>query len=251
MTKSAIQRNGQAVSEKQSNMYPKAETWNPFKGCKFDCGYCDPSFKRQAKRQKQRCMRCYRYLPHYHEERLKDIPSAEIVFVCGNADISFCKAKFTRRIIDRIKEHLPRCRMKKTFYFQSKQPAYFEPFLHEFPPEAILLTTLETNRDEGYGDISKAPPPSERYRQFKALRYPRKVVTIEPVMDFDTDVFADWIRALRPESVWLGLNSKPNFVISPEPSKEKLQAFAQILVNAGIKIRPKDLRGLKLPTQSS
>lgn len=250
MTNSSVQKNKQAVSEKQSNTYAKAKTWNPFKGCKFDCVYCDPSFKRQAKRQKPRCMKCYRYLLHYHEERLKDIPSAEIVFVCGNADISFCRADFTRRIIDRIKEHLPRCRMKKTFYFQSKRPACFEPFLHEFPPEAILLTTLETNRDEGYGDISEAPPPSERYRQFKALKYPRKVVTIEPVMDFDAKVFAGWIRSLRPECVWLGLNSREESLTLPEPSPEKLLAFAKMLVDAGIEIRAKDLRGMELPILS-
>jgi hypothetical protein len=114
----------------------------------------------------------------------------------------------------------------------------------------ILLTTLETNRDEGYGDISKAPPPSERYRQFKALKYPRKVVTIEPVMDFDTKVFAGWIRSLRPEYVWLGLNSKPESLTLPEPSPEKLLAFAKMLVDAGIEIRAKDLRGMELPILS-
>ena len=35
-----------------SNMYAEAKTWNPFKGCAFDCVYCVPSFQRQAKRQK-------------------------------------------------------------------------------------------------------------------------------------------------------------------------------------------------------
>ena len=32
----------------------------------------------------------------------------------------------------------------------------------------------------GYYQVSKAPPPSERYRQFLDLDYARKVVTIEP-----------------------------------------------------------------------
>ena len=224
-----------------SRMYPNTKTWNPFKGCRFDCTYCEPTFKRQAKRQKHNCAKCYGYLPHYHEERLKTIPTAEIVFVCGNADISFCEPAFTRRIIDRIKEHSERC-PGKTFYFQSKRPSYFAQFLSEFPGNVILLTTLETNRDEP--PVSKAPAPSERYRQFKALDYPRKVVTIEPVMDFDLDVFADWIRELHVEYVWLGFNSRPRSVKLPEPSPEKVQAFVDLLAEAHIEVRGKELRSL-------
>jgi uncharacterized Fe-S cluster-containing radical SAM superfamily protein len=220
-------------------MYPKAKTWNPFKGCQFDCTYCVPTFKRQAKRQKHNCAKCYAYLPHYHEERLTKIPATDIVFVCGNADISFCNPAFTRRIIDRIKQHIERC-PGKTYYFQSKQPAYFAQFLSEFPENVILLTTLETNRDESV--VSKAPVPSERYRQFKSLDYPRKAVTIEPIMDFDLEIFADWIRQLRVEYVWLGYNSHPGSVALPEPSSEKFQEFWGMLVRDGIEVRGKELR---------
>jgi len=40
----------------------------------------------------------------------------------------------------------------------------------EFLPEnTYLLTTLETNRDIGYGEISKAPKPSQRYNDFLGL----------------------------------------------------------------------------------
>ena len=54
-----------------SNMYAEAETWNPFKGCNFDCTYCEPSFKRQAKGEKNlAACDCYRYEPHGHEDRL-------------------------------------------------------------------------------------------------------------------------------------------------------------------------------------
>ena len=132
-------------------------------------------------------------------------------------------------------------------YFQSKKPSCFAPFLADFPENVILLTTLETNRDEGYRAFSKAPLPSERYRQFKSLDYPRKVVTVEPVMDFDLRVFGQWIRSLRPEYVWLGFNSKPGSVAIPEPSPEKVQKLVEILTRAGIEIRGKELRGLELP----
>lgn len=232
-----------------SNMYAEAKTWSPFKGCKFDCVYCEPSFKRQSKRQKRRCQNCYNYTPHCHEERLRKIPSARIVFVCGNADISFCPPDFTRRIIARIVEHNSRA-PQKTYYLQSKRPAYFEPFLNELPENVILLTTLETNRDEGYELISKAPLPSVRYEQFRSLSYLRKAVTVEPVLDFDLGAFVDWVRSIRPEYVWLGFNSKPQSVKLPEPSETKVQRFAEQLLEAGIEVRGKTLRGVKLPTES-
>jgi uncharacterized Fe-S cluster-containing radical SAM superfamily protein len=226
-------------------MYAEAKTWNPFKGCEFDCAYCVPSFQRQSKRQKRLCQNCYAYTPHSHADRLLKIPSAPIVFVCGNADISFCPPDFTRKIIARIVEH-NRLVPKKTYYLQSKKPAYLASFVNDLPENVILLTTLETNRDAGYDKISKAPVPSVRYEQFKALRYPRKVVTIEPVLDFDLTTFVAWIHSIRPEYVWLGFNSKPESVELPEPSEEKVQEFAKRLMASGIEVRGKTLRGVKL-----
>jgi len=229
----------------QSRMYAEAKTWNPFKGCEFECAYCTPSFQRQAKRQKQLCQLCYAYKPHCHPERLSRIPSADIIFVCGNGDLSFCPPEFTREIIHAVRDHNARC-AHKTYYFQSKRPEYFAEFLHLLPENAILLTTLETNRDAGYRQFSQAPVPSDRYQQFRRLKYPRKVVTIEPVMDFDTDEFVRWIAELRPEYVWLGYNSRSNEVRLPEPSSEKRQAFAGALTRAGVPIREKDVRGIDL-----
>lgn len=228
-----------------SNMYDNAKTWNPFKGCLLYCIYCLFSFQAQAKRQKHRCIDCYNYTPHYHPERLKKIPSADIVFVCGNGDISFCDPDYTHRIIRSIVNHNQRCPYK-TYYFQSKQPGYFEQFIPYFPSNVILVTTLETNRDQGYSAVSKAPVPSERYQQFLNLNYPRKVVTVEPVMNFDQEVFTNWITNIDPEYVWLGFNSKPRQVQLPEPSDQKLITFAKTLQQVGIQVKGKDLRGLNI-----
>jgi len=232
---------------RRTNMYADAQTWSVFKGCGFGCVYCKPSFQLQAKRQLHICRRCYDFEPHVHPERLdpKRIASAPIVFVGGNGDLAFCPPEYISSIIDVIKEHGAK-HPTKVFYLQSKRPESFEPFLGLLPQSVVLVTTLETNRDKGYSAISKAPPPTERYRQFLALDYPRKVVTIEPVMDFDIDVFANMIVDIKPEYVWLGFNSKPKSVQLPEPSADKLRAFTRALTEAGIPIRGKDLRGLDL-----
>lgn len=228
----------------KTRMYTEVKTWNPFKGCLFDCIYCRPSFQQQAKRQKHNCMNCYNYIPHYHPERLGKIPSAKTIFVCGNSDLSFCHPDYMHRIIEAIKKHNIR-RPEKTYYFQSKRPEYFKPFVKELPGNAIILTTLETNRNDGYKSISKAPVPSQRYNQLKNLNYPRRVVTIEPVLDFDLDIFAEWIREVNPEYVWLGYNSRPKQVIMPEPTAGTLIAFAYELKKSGIKIKSKDLREIQ------
>ena len=228
-----------------SNMYADAKTWSPFKGCKFDCTYCVPSFQKQAKRQKQNCMDCYRYTPHFHPERLDKIPSAKIVFVCGNADIAFANASQVTQIIDAIKKHNARTGSRKTFYLQSKRPACLAPYLEQLPENVIILTTLETNRDEDYEKVSKAPVPSERYKQFLALEYPRKAVTVEPVMDFDVDVFSKWILKIRPEYVWLGFDSRDCGL--PEPTEAKMREFTAILSGNGIPVKGKTLRGMELP----
>jgi len=223
----------------KSLMYTDGKTWNPFLGCLFDCIYCKPSFQAQAKRQKQNCMDCHSYKPHYHPEELDRIPSAETVFVCGHGDISFCSYEYTESIIQRVSRH-----PKTTFYFQSKRPDYFKPFLSQFPSNVILVTTLETNWDEDYHIISKAPIPSKRYELFRSLDYPRKVVTVEPMADFDLEIFAAWIVDIKPEYIWLGFNSKPKQVQLSEPSKQKVLMFIDLLKAQDIGVRKKDLRGI-------
>lgn len=222
-------------------MYANTKTWNPFKGCGYDCTYCEPTFKRQAKRQKHLCDKCYKYEPHVHRDRLDKIPSADTIFVAGNADLAFCPKDFIGEIIDKVKEHNQRS-PHKTYFFQSKKPAIFKKFVQDLPENAIILTTLETNRDVGYDRVSKAPVPSERYKQFLDLNYKRKVVTIEPLMGCDPVEFAQMIADLKTEYVWLGLNSKPSSVKLPEPTYEETLLLINELQKHQVDIRFKEMR---------
>lgn len=204
-----------------SNMYEGAKTWNPAVGCLFDCIYCRPSFQAQMKRQKHNCMQCYKYVPHKHPDRLNKIPKSPIVFVCGDGDISFCEPQYVQYIINVVTQYTP----NQTVYFQSKNPAYFELYGFKFPDNVVLVTTLETNRNEGYENFSQAPRPTTRAAAFKKLPHPRKIITIEPIMKFDLEPFVKMIKDIRPEAVWLGYNSRPKRVQLPEPSHDETRAL--------------------------
>lgn len=139
--------------------------------------------------------------------------------------------------------------MEKTYYFQSKNPYCFTYYMDWFirnEDKVILLTTLETNRDTGYDKISKAFPPSIRFTDFYELDYPRKVLTIEPVLDFDLEELVKMVLKLHRqgtlEYVWFGFDSKNCGL--PEPSIEKAQNFVDILREHGIEVRGKSLRGV-------
>lgn len=228
------------VSNK-NHMYEDTKTWNPFVGCQFDCSYCEPSFKRQLKRQKKRCIKCYSYALHEHSERLnpEKIPNEKTVFVCGDSDVSFCNPNYFRKIIETMKQDKKPGRI---WLLQSKNPSYFKQFLPDLPKNTVLLTTLETNRDVEYDKASKAPLPSARYEDFMKLDYPRKIITIEPIMDFDLHAFVDWILRIYPEAVFIGYNSHPNELQLNEPSMEKTLDLIVALKGAGIRVLTKELR---------
>ena len=251
-----------ATPEEQSDtksttghMYQDAKTWSPFKGCTFDCSYCKKSFQAQAKRQKHNCGKCGDYRPHQHPERLGEgrIPKSQIVFVCGNSDISMIPEGYMYRILSAIKDRIDKNRAKgkvQTFYLQSKSPscmAKYLPTLKGYEKEIVCVTTLETNRDAGYSAISKATKPSIRYEQFKNLQWERKIITIEPAIAFDVDTFADWILSIKPEAIWLGYNSRTWDEDVEEPTPEEMYDLADRCIKAGIVVKGKSLRNIKMP----
>lgn len=234
----------------KSNMYKDVKTWNPFVGCKFDCIYCKPSFQQQMKRVAGIicCKKCHSYEPHEHSKRLNEIPSGryKIIFVNGTGDISYCEPGYMRQVINRVTEDR-KINPNRLYYFQSKNPKCFKQYLGDFPRENVLLvTTLETNRDKGYEKISKAPLPTQRYADFKAIEWPRKILTVEPIMEFDHDIFYEWIVDLKPELVWIGYNSRSKQVKLPEPSLEKTQLLIAELRSHGIEVREKQMRDTHL-----
>jgi hypothetical protein len=61
--------------------------------------------------------------------------------------------------------------------------------------------------------------PSQRYKDFLEIKHPLKMVTIEPIIDFDLDILQQWIKDIDPIMVWIGYDSRKNY--HPEPSEPK------------------------------
>jgi protein gp37 len=174
------------------------ETWNPVKGCTHGCQYCWA--KRMAK-----WVYGDAFTPKIFENRLRYSKKNKWVFVCDMGDL-FCKA-IPSEWIEEVIKVVAGADPSNTFLFLTKNPRRFFEFLGSFSPNCILGCTIETNRDEIVGKISKAPRVSERYKAMVELDWPRKMLSIEPIMDFDLEVFLDWISHISPEICAIGYDN--------------------------------------------
>jgi DNA repair photolyase len=199
------------LNKTNGNMYPwVTHTWNPLAGqCKHECSYCymKRSFLGNLKKYNGE-------VRLFKEELTTDLGFGKIIFVGSATDI------FGEWVPDNIiKNILEYCKKFQNVYlFQSKNPNRFTDFLDLLPKNSIIGTTLETNRDY---NVSEAPMPSKRYHDFISIDYPRKMVSIEPIIDFDLYEFLTWIKRIKPEFVSIGADSKNNNLQEPSPDKIK------------------------------
>jgi hypothetical protein len=207
------------------------KSWNPFVGCRFDCSYCEANYKKLVRWNGicRHCPKCQTYEPHIHPERLDRLSSERVIFVCSNGDISFCNRSFVDEIVDVMRKDKRRDRV---FLLQSKNPVCFAGILTALPQNVVLMTTIETNRDSQYPGISKAPLPSQRYRDFLRIDWGRKAMVIEPILKFDLDVVLDWTTKLNPEVVLIGLESQRKCILE-EPTTSQVQQLHDELRKIG------------------
>jgi len=129
------------------------------------------------------------------------------------------------------------------YLFQTKNPGRFKEFLNYFPIHTIFGTTYETNRPNDncaklMGGEFKAPQPFMRAKAMLNLgsQYD-KMISIEPIMDFDVEVMSEWIIAINPKFVSIGADSKGHNL--PEPSGVKVRKLISALEMQGIEVKLK------------
>jgi len=190
------------LNKQKGNMYAFVDyTYNAIKGrCPFNCDYC---FMKRFKLNE----------PRLDEKELKtDLGNGNFIFVGSSIDM------FADAIPSEwIESTLGHCRRYDNKYlFQSKNPMSFRKW--QFPKDTVLGTTIETNRNY---NISRAPHPHDRI--IGLLNPPDfpKMVTIEPIMDFDAEILVPWINNLLPAWVVIGADSKGHNLPEPPASKIK------------------------------
>ncbi len=208
------------LNKQKGNMYGFiTHTWNTIKGkCLYDCKYC------YMKRFKQNEMR------FDNKELSTDLGSNNFIFVGSSCDMFNSEVRNTF-ILSTI-EHCKKFNNK--YLFQSKNPNRF--LYYKFPKNTIFCTTIETNREY---NISNAPSILKRIEAMnRILGKNKKMITIEPIMDFDLIVFMDCIKIINPFQVNIGADSQGHNL--KEPSKEKIYELINELKNNNIKVFVKD-----------
>ena len=121
-----------------------------------------------------------------------------------------------------IKTVLKKCRDfdRNTYLFQTKNPTRFEKFKEEYPTNTIFGITLETNRED---NLHKAISRQARVSWMTATWMKKKMITIEPILDFDLVPLVEMVRQVNPNWVNIGADSKNHHL--PEPKMEKVWAL--------------------------
>jgi len=184
-------------------------TGNAIKGkCYHDCSYC--YMKKWGEQKPVRLDRGELSVP---------LTNGNFIFVGSSCDM------FANEINpDWIADVLDYCiASDNKFLWQTKNPEEFHHW--NFPIESVFCTTIETNRL--YPDIMRnSPIPQERAKYMNRLNE-KKYVTIEPIMDFDTDELFELIAMCKPKQVNIGADSGNNNL--PEPSFEKVMVLIEML----------------------
>lgn len=218
-----------SLTKSSGNMYKwVTHCHTPLGGeCPHRCSYCSVDHIPFGRPEK------YQGPLRLIEEELEVSYGCDKTIFIGHLTDLFAEA-VPEHFIVRVLMHCQRYPFNR-YVFQTKNPARYEEFLPLFPEDSILGTTIETNRFTL--GISAAPLPVTRYKTILGLNYPRKFVTIEPILDFDVDILASWIAEIRPKFLNLGADSKNHQL--PEPSIEKIEALVAELKKSGIELREK------------
>ena len=181
-------------------------TWNPISGCLYNCNYCWA--KNLALTKLKNTNRYAKgFTPSLNENEFKvNFAKGDLIFVADMSDMfaDFIKADWIKQVFDRIIKF-----PETNFLFMTKNPKRYLDFYRYIPNNAILGATIETTKDEiiQLDKVSSAPAPSKRYEAMKELDWEGKIVSIEPILDFELNTFVKWIEDIDPFLVYVGYDN--------------------------------------------
>jgi len=202
------------------------KTWNPVVGCLHNCVYC---WARRLAETKLKDVERYRdgFVPKLVDKELSKRFHRQNVFVSDMGDLfgEWVPNEWITRVIDAIKQS-----PTSNFLFLTKNPGKYLKYVELYPENLVLGATIETNRDY---NVSNCPTTYERYKYMRELPFKNKVVSIEPVMDFDLEIFVQWLKDIGPVLVHVGYDNYNNNLPEPLLSKtyqliDQLRAFTRV-----------------------
>jgi protein gp37 len=215
-------------------MFPFIDkTWNPLGGrCKHNCVGCwAMAYANRIKMDK------YKGSPHIDTKQINKVfKPGTFVFVCDMTDLF--ASNVPMETITYIMQKID-YQSNSTFLLLTKNPRYM--WLMKTPANTILGATIDTNRD--YSELTLAPKPMERIKAMQDLAKEennRRFVSVEPIKDFDLDIFAEELIKIKPWAIAVGYDNYNNHF--PEPSLAKTQELIKRLRDAKIKVYEKTLR---------
>ncbi len=213
------------LNKQHGNMYPWiTHTWNPIRGrCPHDCIYCYMKSMRWDIGEMRLA----------EKELHTNLGKGNTIFVGSSTDM--WAEDVPKEWILKVLEH---CRgyPDNVYLFQSKNPKRFLEIFSFYddllPQNTIIGTTIETNRDTSH--ISKAPSPYTRFVMMVGAPF-TKMISIEPIMDFDLEEFVQWLKIINPKFVSIGADSKNHNLPEPPAWKVKkliseLEKFTEVKV---------------------
>jgi len=199
------------------NMYSfVTHTWNPVKGaCPYACRYCYVNNWDNNTG-----------LLHLDEKEWRsDLGLGNFIFICSGCDLFHpqVRKEWIELVLKKTRDY-----PKNKYLWHTKNPARVFGFHEWFDLwsgiDDVLCVTIESNIP--WPGISKAPQPYERIQYLKQWRK-KRMITVEPVMDFDVMTFSDMICGCDPFQVNIGADSGGNNL--PEPSREKVEELIELL----------------------
>ena len=211
-----------ALNKRTGNMYPFiTHTWNPIQGrCIHGCRYCYMKTVRNRYKKPENKIQL-------KENYLKDnLNKGKYIFIGSSCDLfaADVPSNWVLKVLDYTKL------FDAKYLFQTKNPFKVLTVygMTNFPVNSVLCITLESNRGAYDGMYNCCPAPAERVEWFKKWQG-EKMITIEPIMDFDLVPFVKMIESCKPSIVNIGADSGNNNLI--EPPKEKITELITVLEN--------------------